>query len=141
MDAPGGKRGNLEVDGDSDWFAVELSAGKSYKFDSDGVSISFGPVTGETLYMPRILGVYDSDGIKVAGTSGIPVEFTPAVSGTYYVEAGADTRWSNGVGTYWLSVRKTGSVTPPVDDYPADDSTYGSLGVGDAATGGDRFPQ
>ena len=135
LGVPGGKRGNLEVDGDSDWFAVELSAGKSYKFDSDGVSFSFGPVTGVTLYSPRILGVYDGDGIKLRGTSGNPVQFTPLVSGTYYVEAGANTRDSNGVGTYWLSVRKTGSVPEPVDDYPADDSTYGSLRAGGAATG------
>ena len=135
LGVPGSKRGNLEVDGDSDWFAVELSAGKSYTFDSDGVSFSFGPVTGVTLYSPRILGVYDSDGIKLAGTSGNPVQFTPLVSGAYYVEAGANTRDSNGVGTYWLSVRKTGSVTPPFDDYPADDSTYGSVLVDGAATG------
>ena len=135
LGVPGSKRGDLEVDGDSDWFAVELVAGKSYTFDSDGVSFSFGPVTGVTLFLPRILGVYDSDGIKLAGTSRNPVQFTPLVSGTYYVEAGANTSHSNGVGTYWMSVRKTGSVTPPADDYPADDSTYGSVLVNGAAEG------
>ena len=148
LSAPGSKRGNLEVDGDSDWFAVELSAGKSYRFRQTGVSFSFGPITGVTLYNPMILGIYDDNGILLPGTSDdnggsgdleAMVDFAPAVSGTYYVEAGANTRDANGVGSYWLSASKTGSVSVPVDDYPGDDSTFGSVLVGDAVSGGIDF--
>ena len=39
------------------------------------------------------------------------------------------------MGTYWLSVSETDSGPEPFDDYPADDSTLGSLGAGGAATG------
>ena len=141
---PGGKRGNFEVDGDSDWFAVDLVAGTSYRFRQSGVSFSFGPVTGVTLYNPKILGIYDDNGIKLPDTSDdnggsgdleAMVEFAPPASGTYYLVAGA-TKWdANGVGSYWLSVSETDSGPEPFDDYPADDSTYGSLGAGGAATG------
>ena len=141
---PGSKRGDFEVYGDSDWFAVDLVAGTSYRFRQTGVSFSFGPVTGVTLYNPKILGIYDDNGIKLPDTSdddsgsgdlGAMVDFAPAVSGTYYVKAGASTSHSRGMGTYWLSVSETDSGPEPFDDYPADDSTLGSLGAGGAATG------
>ena len=141
---PGSKRGDFEVDGDSDWFAVDLVAGTSYRFLQWGVSIGFGPVTGVTLYNPKILGIYDDNGIKLPDTTADSdgngnltalVDFAPLASGTYYVKAGANTRHSNGVGTYWVSVSETDSGPEPFDDYPADDSTLGSLGAGGAATG------
>ena len=141
---PGSKRGDFEVDGDSDWFAVDLVAGTSYRFLQWGVSIGFGPVTGVTLYNPKILGIYDDNGIKLPDTTADSdgngnltalVDFAPLASGTYYVKAGANTWHSNGVGTYWVSVSETDSGPEPFDDYPADDSTLGSLGAGGAATG------
>ena len=141
---PGSKRGDFEVDGDSDWFAVDLVAGTSYRFLQWGVSIGFGPVTGVTLYDPMILGIYDDNGILLPDTTAdsdgrgnltAEVDFAPLASGTYYVKAGANTRHANGVGTYWVSVSETDSGPEPFDDYPADDSTLGSLGAGGAATG------
>ena len=141
---PGSKRGDFEVDGDSDWFAVDLVAGTSYRFRQTGVSIGFGPITGVTLYDPMILGIYDDNGILLPDTTAdsdgrgnltAEVDFAPLASGTYYVKAGANTRHANGVGTYWVSVSETDSGPEPFDDYPADDSTLGSLGAGGAATG------
>ncbi|WP_423918542.1 hypothetical protein [Candidatus Poriferisodalis sp.] len=145
LSVPGSKRGNFEVDGDSDWFAVDLAANKTYRFNQTGVSIGFGPVTGVTLWDPKILRIYDQHGIRLAGTSGgnswsgdleAEVEFAPLVSDTCDLTAGAVVdRGPNGVGTYRLSVSKVGNAPPPPDDYPGDDSTLGSVLVGESEDG------
>ena len=57
------------------WTAIRIGSrliwwrGTSYRFRQTGVLFSFGPVTGVTLYDPKILGIYDDNGIKLPGTS------------------------------------------------------------------------
>ncbi|MYB76787.1 MAG: hypothetical protein F4X83_06780 [Chloroflexi bacterium] len=126
-------RGEIETDTDRDWFAVELEAGKVYRFDLEGSATKSG-----TMYDPVIYGVHDSNGDKVAGTfadgggtgHNARLVFAPTASGTYYVDAGA---WagSGQQGTYKLTV--TG------DDFAASTETTGRVAVGSPASGGVDF--
>ena len=135
--------GEVEVAGDRDWFAVNLVAGLEYSFDLKG-----NPTSDGTLANPRLRGLYDSDGVLVAGTGNDDISpmarnarflFTPETSGVYYVDAGAS---GEGVGTYTLSVAKPNpiilqqiSAPAPSDDYLADTTTTGRVSVGGLATG------
>ena len=56
--------GNIDYDGDRDWFAVDLEANTEYRFDLKGQSSGSG-----TLWDPQIHGVYDKDGNEIADTS------------------------------------------------------------------------
>ena len=119
----GSVTGEVETDTDRDWFAVDLTAGKVYRFDLEGSSTNAG-----TLYDPVLWGIHDSNGDTVAGTFADGggtghngrLFFTPTASGTYYVDAGA---WaaSGQTGTYKLSV--TG------DDFAAGTGTTGAVTV------------
>ena len=122
--------GNIDSPGDRDWFAVDLEAGKTYRFDLEG-----WPTGGGTLDDPYLRGIYDEDGDRIDGTAnddiGVVhrnsrVYFTPDEGATYYVSAGAD---RNKTGTYTLT------VSDATDDYAADSTTTGTVVVGGSATG------
>ena len=128
--------GELEHGRDSDWFAVTLEAGKTYRIDAKGRETGDG-----TLADPGLGGVFDAAGRRVAegdddgsGGKNSRVLFTAERDGTYYVEADAGTDWSAPdrspwIGTYTLSVVE---VAP---DLVADASTTGTVAVGAATTG------
>ena len=107
--------GNIDYDGDRDWFAVELEANTEYRFDLKGQSSGSG-----TLWDPQIHGVYDKDGNEIADTSNnnsgtgadSKLIFTSGDAGTYYIAAGHANTAFNHTGTYTLTVQKAG------DDYP-----------------------
>ena len=120
--------GNVEYDGDTDWFAVTLEAGTLYRFDLEGSLTG-----GGTLYDPYLRGIYDEDGDRIDGTTNdngwglnSRVYFTPDEGATYYVSAGAH---PDGVGTYTLT------VSDATDNYAADSTTTGRVAVGGSATG------
>ena len=123
--------GDIEVSGDRDWFAVDLDAGKTYRFDLEGSTTGAG-----TQFDPYLRGIHDEHGIFVTGTtdddSGTGVDsrvtFTPTTRGTYYVAAGAR---GDKKGTYTLSV----SVAERDDDFAADNGTTGRVSVGSPVEG------
>ena len=96
--------------GDRDWFAVDLEAGKAYRFDLEGTWSG-----GGTLYDPYLRGIYDEDGDRIDRMTdddgGVGrnsrVDFTPDESATYYVSAGADRNYT---GTYTLSVEEVDAM-------------------------------
>ena len=94
--------GNIEVSGDTDWFAVSLTAGQAYEIT----------LNGATLIDP-ILNVYSDGGTLLAsdddGGTGrnSALVFTPTTTGTYYLEADG---FRAKTGTYELGVAIT---TPP----------------------------
>ena len=120
--------GEIEEPGDEDWFAVELSAGVSYRVDLEGQSTDVG-----TLPDPFIAGVHGPSGYHggtVDGNSGegrnAAVALTATETGTYYIAAtgsGAST------GTYRLSVAEYS------DDHPDNWSTTGTVAVDGLAHG------
>ena len=119
--------GKVDHAGDRDWFAVELVAGTSYRFELEGTW------SRDALADPYLHGIHDASGALVAGTTddnggtedtNSRVIFTPTESGTYYVAAGGA---GDGTGTYGLSVM--------TDVLTHDTSTTGAVTVGGSATG------
>ncbi len=117
VDGPGA-RGTIATEGydfDTDWFAVELEAGRTYRIDMKGAILTGGdPSTYAdpelTLYLPRINAIYDEDGGFLFNTWDrdessshylFRVTFTPGGAGTYYIAATGE---SFGAGGYELRV-------------------------------------
>ena len=111
----GSTTGTIETAYDEDWFAVELVAGRTYRFDLEG-----SPTGRGTLPDTYLRAIYDSEGRYQSrtyndnfdGSKNSRVTFTAQESGTYYVRASGD---RDEVGHYTLSVR---DVTPPEADDP-----------------------
>ena len=130
----GSARDGIGWRGDRDWYAVELTADKTYMVEIKGSSSNQG-----TLSDPQLRGIYDSSGNFISGTSnddsGYLLDarefFTPDADGTYYLSASAEREDShNGkANTYRLFVR---DVT---DDLAANKNTAGSITVGGSVTG------
>ena len=120
----GSTTGRINFSGDTDWFAVTLEAGQTYRFDLKGAHLSD----------PYLRGIYDANGDRIAGTqdnnSGTGkdsrLEYTAPADATYYVAAGAS---GNGTGGYTLEVEEI------ADDYTTRTSTAGVVTVGGSATG------
>ena len=129
----GSVTGEIEFEGDRDWFAVTLEAGRTYRIDLKGSESGAG-----TLRDPDLRGVYDDNGVRIAGTTNDDggaglnsrVTFTAEDTGTYYVAAGAYRAWK---GTYTLSVTDVTDGAP--DDFEAGTGTSGAVVVGGPATG------
>ena len=127
----GSVAGEIGHGGDSDWFAVELQAGRTYRFDLEGSATDAG-----TLYDPYLGGIHDSNGNLIAGTDdnnhgegrNALVTFTAIEDGTYYVSAGA---WSDQEGAYTLSVTDLTAK----DAHTAGTDTAGTVAVGGSVTG------
>ena len=124
----GSATGRIGTSSDRDWFAVELEAGKTYRFDLEG-----SPTGGGTVRNPYLRGIYDSEGRYQSRSDdddgydrNSRVYFSPDEGATYYVSAGAVGLYR---GTYTLA------VTEIPDDYAADPTTTGRVVVGGSATG------
>ena len=131
----GSATGDIEVNGDHDWFAVTLEAGKTYRIDLKGEDSHIG---GGTLLNPYLHGIHNADGTLIDGTTNNDggtgrnsrVMFTPDEAGTFYIAAGAH---QPSAGDY------TVSVTEVIDDYADDSTTTGTVAVGGSATGDIQF--
>ena len=137
----GSVEGEIEINRDRDWYAVELEAGKTYRVDIEGRGTFLG-----TLNDPVLGGIFDADENPIANTgddfggTGLNAQlyFTPDAGGTHYIEAGADApSWFGGEGTYRVSVTET------PDRQTEDTTTSGVVAVGgsvegDIERGGDR---
>ena len=89
----GSTTGDIEFDGDRDWFAVDLEADKTYRINLDGSRTRDG-----YLRDPYLRGIHDANGDRLAGTSddnsgrvgsNSRVYFAAEEAGAYYVVAGA----------------------------------------------------
>ena len=125
----GSARGEIEMGGDHDWFAVQLESGKSYAVDIKAHWTGNG-----SLGDPYLRGIHDADGNRIAYTANDDggygadsrVTFTAEDAGTYYVAASAHRA---GEGTYKLSVAEY------QDDFAAGTGTRGVVAVGGSARG------
>ena len=114
MMAVGGMfEGNLDGAMDSDWVAVELEAGTTYR-----ISLTAG--TGDDAASDTVLALHDSKGGMIASNDDINsvgspdnpanlnsrLMFRPEEDGTYYIDASSYNRipGSNNSGTYTISV-------------------------------------
>ncbi len=108
-------KGAWEVAGDSDWFAVDLVAGRSYTLDFDGLG-------GE------VYGVQGPSGhlfpLDVFASAGAPGHFTALATGTYWFAAD-----STLAGNYTIRINAV------ADDYDDNRLTDGVLRGGRSVTG------
>ena len=103
--AGGSATGAIGTPGDQDRFAVELEAGRTYRFDLTG-----SPGGGGTLPDTFFRAIYNSEGDyqpdsyndDFEGGRDSRVTFTPTESGTYYARVSGD---RDEVGSYTLSVQ------------------------------------
>ena len=123
---------------DTDWFAVDLTSGRTYRIDMLGTI----PTNDLTLRLPEIHAIYDADGVYLYNTTSrgasdaansshhlARVEFTPEDDGTYYIAASGESfEW----GVYELKVI---DITRDADKHPADRSTTVFVTVRTPVTG------
>ena len=115
----GSATGEIETAGDKDWFAVELEAGRTYRFDLQGAPSGHGTLSDT--FLRRIL---DAEGNKSTGdgehrtynddfqgSRDSRVTFTATEAGRYYVEASGD---RDETGTYRLTVTDVTPAPVPV---------------------------
>ena len=101
--------GNIEVEGDVDFFAVQLVAGVTYQIDLEGSRTGSGD-----LLDPFLTGVFNANGGRVASqddddgvSTNSRILFTPSVTGTYFIGASSFNNTSGtDVGTYTLYVEE-----------------------------------
>ena len=121
--------GAIELNGDTDWFAVELEAGAGYRIDVEGVPTGRGSLSDPYLF------VFDANGVEINrnddGGEGLNSRLLLRVdqTGTYYIGASA---YGSATGTYSLSVQ---AQDLPEDDHPADATTTGTASIGQMVTG------
>jgi hypothetical protein len=120
--------GNIEYEGDVDWYRLSARSGQTYRIALAGA--------GEGGLGDPLLRVIDAEGNELAanddseGSLNSALEFTPQASGNVFIEASA---FSNAyAGAYTLSVN--GSAGPR-DNLAADRNTRGRLTVGQSADG------
>lgn len=103
--------GNIEIPSDTDWVAITLQAGQSYRIDLRGATSNSGTASD-----PSIVGIYNANGSIIQGTSnddiayGVDndsrVDYNCTLTGQYYISAAA---YGTSTGTYTLSVS---DITP-----------------------------
>ncbi|MCA8906594.1 MAG: PPC domain-containing protein [Rhodospirillaceae bacterium] len=126
--------GAIEIGGDEDWFALQVTAGQRYVIDMEGTPTNAGSLPDPYLYL------YDDTGAEIDWNDDGGLDFnsrltfTPDATGTVYIGAAA---YAGNVGTYTLTVAETEA---PEDDYPATASTTGSVTVGQPVTGEIEVP-
>jgi hypothetical protein len=117
----GAAEGELEVAGDSDWFAIRLEAGVPYVFTLEGAR------TGNPLNDPY-LSLYDEGGSMLSsnddhgGSFNSRIEYTPNRSGRFFLEASG---FGDNTGVYVLAARQA----------QGGDMQFGEVGPGAAAEG------
>jgi Ca2+-binding RTX toxin-like protein len=113
LSEPGGSAtvtGNIETDGDRDWFRIELQAGSTYT-----VRLLGRPSGQGTLSDVYLRGIHDADGQLIPGTTNddsngtydSTVVFTAPSTAIYYVAAGG---YASNTGSYRLIVGASGSA-------------------------------
>lgn len=128
--SPGGSvTGSFESSYDSDWIRITLQAGSTYLFSLSGARTGEGTLPQSSfgsLSMMDSKGGYASGGISVNAGGDPTYQFTPKISGDYFINL----QGSFQTGTYTLK-----AATPAADDYRDDARTTGLLQDGVGASG------
>ena len=126
--------GNVAGEGDVDFFAVDLDAGKTYQFDLEGADTSRGTMEDPylALYDGSLTQIENND--DSSANSNSRIVYTATATGTYYLEAAESTGVSTG--TYTLSVRE---VDPPACTLNTGDFWCGVVTVGELKSNADAL--
>ncbi len=126
--SPGGSTtGKIETAGDSDWFAISLTAGQRYTFNLD--SSTSGGLSDPTLTLRSDRGVALATNDDTNGNNS-QISFTATATGTHYLDASAI-----GSLTGFYTLRASAPVATVVDDFAATISTTGNLASGATVKG------
>lgn len=101
--------GTIEVEGDIDFFAVDLIAGVRYQIDLEGSRTASGD-----LLDPFLTGIFNANGARVAAqddddgvSTNSRIFFTPSTSGTFFIGASSfDNTDLTDIGSYTLFVEE-----------------------------------
>jgi hypothetical protein len=115
--------GAIEVGGDTDWVAITLNAGQSYRFTLDGGTLAD---PGLTLYSASGIRI-TSDDDSGPGLNAL-LTYRPTTTGTFFLGASG---YSAQSGTYTLA-----AALAVTDDFSATTATTGRVTVGGAAVPG-----
>ncbi len=132
----------IDTSGDVDLIRVSLEAGVAYEVNVFGAFFD----TGLSLIDPVIDGILDANGNLIAGTSADDggsvfnprVDFTPSVSGDFFIQVSGALFSEEDTGTYALNIVEQLPVVPLTDDFPnlfADRADAPLLTVGQDLTG------
>jgi hypothetical protein len=119
--------GVLESAGDSDWFAISLTAGARYTFSLSGAASGGVPDTYLSLYSSSGT-LLDADDDISATNYDSQILYTPTATGTYYLGCSG---YQQSTGAYVLAA----SAPVVSDDYAGDNSTTGSVAIGATVEG------
>ncbi len=116
--------GNIEKNGDEDWFRITLQAGVTYTFDLSGAHSGGGTLDPGQFDRPYLAlfnpsGYFINSTISGGSNSDPRLTYTPSVSGTYFVSA--SDLYDSHTGTYTL--KASGSGTPTTPGGPGTDTT------------------
>jgi hypothetical protein len=121
--------GNIEYEGDTDWYRLSARTGQRYRVALNGAE-------GEGALADPLLRVLDGEGAELAlsddtdGSLNSALEFVPGANGDVFIEAsgyaGAHT------GAYTLSIE---AERMPTDNTSGDRNTRGRLNVGGSVDG------
>jgi Ca2+-binding RTX toxin-like protein len=128
----GSAMGALQQAGDHDLFAVQLTAGDTYTLTETGHHGGGGTLADPFLTLINGAGavLITNDDIVDGTVPDSSITFTPTVSGTYYLDAGA---YADGyAGTYTMAATQTATGTPPG---PGDDNVTATATMPDVETG------
>jgi hypothetical protein len=127
----GAVSGNIQFNGDQDWFRIDLSAGQIYAFDLKGAASGSGSLSDPILRLLKDAGTVVTATYYSGTGADAHLVYSPLSSGTYLVSA--ETLY-NATGSYTLVATNLGT-----DDYLGGTATTGTLAVGGAATGNIQF--
>jgi hypothetical protein len=120
----GTRSGVVNSNGDRDWFAVALQAGRTYRF-----SALAGTLLDPELYLRTAAGAQLSYANDSGGARDAVLDFNCLTAGTYYLDVGS---YNNvGVGAYSLQALDLFTS----DDYTANTSTTGVVSIGGNSPG------
>ncbi len=122
--------GTLETNGDRDWFSVSLTAGVTYTIELLGIDTSAGTLIDPYLYLYNSAGTYIIENDDAGFGWNSYLNYTPGISGTYYISAAA--YGDSFSGTYTVRV-----TAPTADDF-ADSYTDTTAPFGQLTAGGSR---
>ncbi|HEX8601318.1 MAG TPA: Ig-like domain-containing protein, partial [Pseudoduganella sp.] len=129
--------GNLEVQGDRDWYGVQLNAGTTY-----WLTMGSGAASPAYYGSGAVLKLLTADGTVVATSSGYTyidsatsmlLQYVPTAAGKYYLEI-SDTY--SGTGKYQVR-----AVVGEKDDYGNTQATAAAISAGNAVQGKLAIPQ
>ncbi|MEB3266447.1 MAG: S8 family peptidase [Cyanobacteriota bacterium] len=131
----GASLGTLETMRDHDWFAVDLSAGRTYALRQQGSGLA-----DPMLRLRNAAGRQLASNDDAEGTLNSLITFTPTRSGRYYMDAAS--YLDSLIGGYTVSVTDISPTPPPpppppppVDDYAAGSGTTGAVAIGGSSGG------